>query len=137
MDWRAEAEWLALGVFRDDHTFVFDRAAIADLLRRRLAAARDCPHLCAAYAEAALAALPSRAMPSERWRYRSASPGAPGSRRVCVRRVRHGAETHTDEVVDGLVPLGVRGAEPIVRRAMRRAARHDVNLKLLFEEANR
>ena len=123
MDWKAGSDWLRLGSFRDDETFVFDKQALEDRLNVGLAAVRACPHLDSDCAQAALAVFPERASVWGRWQYRIARASAPGARTVKVREYRHGCAMTITRLTDGVDPTGVRDAIKIVRRAVRACGR--------------
>lgn len=109
------ADWLACGAFRDARTFVFDHEAIRDLLRERLTAAGDCPHLDAGRVARALAAFPDRASPGPRWMYRRATSEDGDGLPVTQTTYVHGCPVLAQLTARCLDPLG-DGAGRRIRR---------------------
>ena len=123
MTWSSDVAWLALGHFRDEVSFVFDKQAIADRLAANLASVLDCPHLDTAFTEAAFDCFPSRAAVGPRWDYQRAENGDANVADVTVTEYIHGCAVSSKASVAGVNPIGIRGAIKIVRDASRRIDR--------------
>ena len=117
MNWEQDADWFTLGEFRVDGTFIFDKAAIRETLKEQLGDARDCPHFRSAYAEAAVARLPSKADVNGRWEYRRCAAEAPNARPLRVRDYVHGCAVHASVVTNGVSPTSTRDAVITIQRA--------------------
>jgi hypothetical protein len=120
MDWDPAAAWFASGEFRDGETFVFDRAAIRELLEARLEEVKSCPYLNRRFALAACDALPSRASTAGRWRHRERAAGESGATALRIRVYSHGCAGERVCWSDALVPTDDRDAELTIARAARR-----------------
>lgn len=123
MDWDAAAAWFARGEFRDSETFVFDRAAIRELLEAHLEEVASCPFLDRRFALAACDALPSRASTAGRWRHRERAAGAPGATALRQRVYSHGCGGERLCWSDALAPTDDRDGRLTIARAARRLGR--------------
>lgn len=118
MPWADDAPWLRLGRFRDSTTFVFDRDAIATLLRQRLVVVSECPFLLPGFAYEALAALPARATVGERWRPHVVPASAPGATRLTITTYAHGCARQSAVLADGVTPTSDYDARLLIRRTV-------------------
>jgi hypothetical protein len=119
----AGADWLTCGRFRDDRTFIFDRAALTEMLAERLTIAAGCPHLDLDRVRRALEALPSRAVSGLRWSHRTAATAEHGTE-VSIQRYIHGCPLTERILAECMDPATPEAAQRIVR-ATRRAARRE------------
>jgi len=131
MDWAAGAEWLRIGAFRDDDTFVFDRQTIRRLLHEVLPLVQECPHVRRDYIDLVLQALPGRASVWGHWKYREGTRHDDGAVQVTVRTYLHGLQMTTRKTVLGLDPVGIRDALKVIRRASRNVQELPIDLALL------
>lgn len=116
MPWVPGQAWLAKGLFRDDHAFVFEREAIREELEYGLRGVSDCPYAQPELARCAWAALPSRARAGLRWSYRPAHGDREGID-MNVREYRHGCAVDVRRRVAALDPVGDAEWRRIVRDA--------------------
>ena len=121
MDWRPGAEWLALGAYRDDRTFVFDKDAIRERLETELAEASVCPHLKIDYIKEAIDVFPDRAGLIGRWRHRAVAAGTPGAQSLTIRKYVQGTPITRRAIARGVDPVETREAVKLIRKATRRS----------------
>jgi hypothetical protein len=114
------SEWLMVGSFENDGSFVFDKKAVIAQLDQRLAPFRLCPALEVRYVGQALRAFPARVNPkvNRDWRYVEDPTGKdPGA----VTALRREAGAAVEVKVRGVVPASPEAAErtaEAVRRAV-------------------
>jgi uncharacterized tellurite resistance protein B-like protein len=127
MDWKPGSDWLSHGHFREDGIFAWHRPAVIRQVQERLPAVRDCPYVDSAYVTRVAEVLPSLSSVSGHWRYRPAQ--------LVTTSTHHAQQndgiTAAGTPVSGIDPTGTREAVKVIRRALRRASRTDVNVRLL------
>jgi len=121
MAWSENADWLRIGSFRDDETFVFDRKAIGEQIAKRLESVAVCPYQIKGFSNMAVELLPSKATLNGRWRLHVVKSNAKGAVQVTANTYMHGCRRQTQLTVDGMAPLNDFDARLIIRRAARRA----------------
>jgi hypothetical protein len=131
--WQEGEAWLKMGHFRDSASFVFDKKAIAQMLTENLGVALDCPYLNTEYTEAAFDCLPARVRMGLRWDYNVAPVASQSASLLTTAEYLHGCRVNKRISADGVIPLGVRDALKIVRRAIRKTD-GDYNLYLQLKD---
>ena len=134
MDWVPGAEWFRSGYFRDDATFVFDKADLVKRVTFGFRACQSCPHIHIEHIETAFELLPSRACTIGRWTHHKAERGDPHAKKVVVKKNLHGCETRQQMLVDGVSPVGTRGALKIIKQAVRKSRVAGLDHKLLEQD---
>ena len=127
MNWEPEEDWLSHGHFREDGIFKWNRPAIIRQVQERLPAVRNCPYVDTAYIACVSDVLPRLSSVLGHWRYRPAQLVTASTHHAHL----NDGTTSKGTPVSGLDPVGTREAVKIIRRALRRANRTDVNVRLL------
>lgn len=130
MDWAPGAGWFRTGYFRDDNTFVFDKAALVKRVTNSFKTCRNCPHINIDHIESAFDLLPSRASTIGRWTHHQADRNSSNSRNVQIKENIHGCLTRRQIMTDGVDPVGVRGALNIIKRAVKKTGATQLDYKL-------
>jgi hypothetical protein len=131
MPWQAGAEWLKLGSFSDEATYIFDKKAIAEQLSINLAEVLDCPHINTDYTEKSFDALPKRVTIGERWDYNQTDHNTAGSVTIKTTDYIHGCPVAKTVTVDAIAPIGIRDALKIIRKAGRKTNSNQAAYKAL------
>jgi uncharacterized tellurite resistance protein B-like protein len=134
MPWQPDAEWLKLGRFSDEATYIFDKKAIAEQLSLNLAEVLDCPHLNPTYTEKAFEVLPKRVTIGERWDYHQTDHNIAGSVTIKTTDYIHGCPVARTVIVDGIAPIGTRDALKIIRKAGRKTNTNQAAYKTLLKK---
>lgn len=138
LDWKPGSDWLSLGKFRDDNTFIFDRNAIKGVVEKHVEHVMKCPHLRIDYIEEVFSRLPARASASGRWRYREGHSDDRRAVQISASSYMHGQHIISKKTVVGMDPDGPGEALKIIRRSLRKTHTTDVDASLLqknFEDA--
>ncbi len=113
------SEWLLLGSFENDGSFVFDKKKVIAELDRRLAPYRLCPALEVRYIGQAIRAFPARVNPkvNKDWRY---VEDPTGNDPAAVTALKRDGGAAVEVRVRGVIPASLEAAERTAQ-AVRRA----------------
>ena len=136
MPWTTVANWMKLGHYSDEVTFIFDKKSIAEQLSTNLSGILDCPHLNTEYIETAFDSLPKRVTIGERWGYNEVDRDSLDAVTIKTIGYIHGCAVTKTVNADGIIPIGIRDALKIVRKASRKINNPDI-YKALKEQLSK
>lgn len=140
-DWTEWARWFSYGqfkksgVFKSNHTWVFDKNRIRHEVMTNVHPYRMCPHLRVDLIEAVLNAMPDEVeiSPTTGWKYSRAYDEVPGSIKIVEVEKSSGFEFKSEYYADGVRPLGVTVLRQILSTAFAKAQVSDLRVDQLVK----
>lgn len=133
MNWSAAGEWFVCGAFKSEDVYIFDKEEIAKRLQENLGPYQFCPHLNWSYIQSAMDAMPGKVKVWGRWQFRETDTPGKGAVSRNIRRSVHGCTYTDNRLVEGVVPVGIRGGLKIIRQAVKNSGYEPLDDRLLSD----
>ena len=134
MDWTEWSDWLSLGKFQNDKSFVFDKKRIGEKLQRNLTRVRFCPHLEARVFKTAFRLFPEKVTVTKGgpWKYKERFGPEPGAIKI-TKRLDTGAGriSESEFYADGVSPVGHKEAMRLINAVAAKCGMKPLDFKEL------